>query len=43
VRSSREQLISLETDLTGIESDLRTLRHQIGTDPALPARAASSS
>ncbi len=42
VRSSREQLISLETDLTGIESDLRTLRHQIGTDPALPAKVSAS-
>jgi small GTP-binding protein len=42
VRSSREQLIAHETDLTGIESDLRTLRHQIGTDPALPAKAGSS-
>jgi hypothetical protein len=42
VRSSREQLIAHETDLTGIESDLRTLRHQIGTDPALPAKVSSS-
>jgi hypothetical protein len=42
VRSSRDQLTGLQADLTVIESDLRTLRHQIGTDPTLPARAASA-
>ena len=41
VRSSQAQLISLNEDLTTIDADLRTLRHQIGTDPALPARTAT--
>jgi small GTP-binding protein len=42
VRASREKLIALEADLTGIDDDLRTLRHQIGKDPALPAKARAS-
>jgi small GTP-binding protein len=41
VRSSQAQLTELNGDLTGIDADLRTLRHQIGTDPALPARTAT--
>ena len=43
VRSSQTQLTELNADLTGIDADLRTLRHQIGTDPALPARTATKS
>ncbi len=41
VRSSQAQLSEINEQLTGIDADLRTLRHQIGTDPALPARTAT--
>jgi len=41
VRSSREKLTTLETELTAIENELGTLRHQIGADPA-PIRSAAS-
>lgn len=41
VRSSQERFETLRDDLTGIEDDLRALRHRIGGDdqprPALPA------
>jgi small GTP-binding protein len=40
VRSSQEKLAGIETDLTGIDAELRTLRHQIGGErqTAIPER-----
>ena len=42
VRSSKDKLDGIETDLTGIDDDLRTLRHQIGGERKIPAKTEAS-